>query len=430
MKRRKSHLAWALASAALMAVALLPPTTVLAAAGGDATASWSDTGGTPGHGVPERVNPSRTSRTVPTWSASFTDPTNNVTYPFTMVGSDPRLGKSTTVATEIIPLKLTFVAGNQDVSVLNVPARNYFPTAQRASMNGSDDVADTIASPIFTPTDFPISNDPGVQYGDAIMRAQFGKVGTGYHVKLGQPKVMHTVTIHVPQSKGVAVLNPLGVLVGRVDETWFTARIDKLVSSMHLAPTTLPIFLTQNVFAYQDQNFARCCGLGFHAATSPTDKDGRSLDGKRNEPVQTFIFAAYITPNSFPFFPAPFAGLSDIHAVSHEISEWMENPFGSNAVQPALGPITGECLALLENADPLSGVWFPLPGNPDPASGGVWHPQDETFLNWFARDGEDPGLAPADGRYTYMGPMTTSIPTPSFIPPPGFAGFEQVAQAC
>ena len=56
-------------------------------------------------------------------------------------------------------------------------------------------------------------------------------------------------------------------------------------------------------------------------------------------------------------------------------------------------------------------MWFPLPRSSNPADC-VWHPQDGLFLNWFARDGEAPGLAPADGRYTFAGPMTTGIGGP------------------
>ncbi|HEV8459643.1 MAG TPA: hypothetical protein VGQ38_02960 [Gaiellaceae bacterium] len=58
-------------------------------------------------------------RTIAHWSFQYTDPTNGVTYPITMVGSDPRAGGSTTVHTVIVPLALNFVAGNQDTSSLN-----------------------------------------------------------------------------------------------------------------------------------------------------------------------------------------------------------------------------------------------------------------------------------------------------------------------
>jgi hypothetical protein len=117
--------------------------------------------------------------------------------------------------------------------------------------------------------------------------------------------------------------------------------------------------------------------------------------------------------------------MSDINSLSHEISEWMDNPFGVNASQPYVIPTSpvGECGSLLETGDPLTGVWFPMAGNPNPAAGSVWHPEDVALLNWFARDGEDPALAPSDGRYTYMGWFTTRIGGP-------YAAFAHAAQAC
>jgi hypothetical protein len=170
MRLRKLGLAWALAL-----LALIPASTAFADDGDNAPAGadsqWAPTSSM------RATTPFWRIRTIPHWHSQFTDPTNGVTYPFTMVGSDPRLGGSTTVATTIIPLKFNFIAGSQDVSALNVPARNYVAAPVAASMDGADSVAATIASPIFSPTNFGISGDAGVQYGDAVMRAQFGKVG-------------------------------------------------------------------------------------------------------------------------------------------------------------------------------------------------------------------------------------------------------------
>src|SRR5580765_7901348 len=95
---------------ALALMALIPASTAFADDSGDTT---SDSQWTPTFVRDEGNNSFLSSRTIPFWSSSFTDPTNNVTYPFTMVGTDPRLGGSTTVATTIIPLKFNFVAGSQ-----------------------------------------------------------------------------------------------------------------------------------------------------------------------------------------------------------------------------------------------------------------------------------------------------------------------------
>jgi hypothetical protein len=402
LKSRKLGVAWVLCGLALLASTLLPSAGVFASSGEQGANSSSSDSSDNGNAS------TRKPRTVPYWSSSFTDPTNRVTYPFTMVGSDPTLGQSTTVDTMIVPLSFTFVAGAQPVSVLDVLAPNYVPTALAATMNGADNVADTIASPIFTPTDFPVSSDTGVQFGDAFARAQFGKVGT-YHVILGQPRVAETVSIQVPESEGVAVLSPApapaNVLVGRVDSSWFKARLAAIIDDMNLKPTTLPIFLTNNVGLYSDGNYLPpfCCSLGGHGAGSPASNAPISLEGK--DKIRTFVFAAYLTPNGFSRNPA----ISDIQALSHEIAEWIDNPFGINVVQPYQIPTPPgapeACSAALETGDPLVGKAVPVPRNPSASAGLSWHPQDELFLNWFARNGEDQGLAPKPLRYTFAGPM-------------------------
>jgi hypothetical protein len=422
LQRRNFRVAGALTGAIIVAAVLIPAS-AFASTGDDSQASSPRSDWTPSYESSDIEKSFEGSRTVPHWTSSFTDPTNHATYPFTIVGSDPRLGGSTTVDTAIIPLTFKFVAGSQDVSMLT--AHGYVAATQDMSMNGADDVGATVASPIFTPANFPISGDSGVQYGDAVMRAQFGKVGTGYHVNLGQPEVLKPVEISVPEDKGVAIFNPLGVLTGIVDAAWFKESLRHAINERHVDPTTLPIFLSHNVFLYQDGNYLHCCTIGGHGAGLPTSTATVTVDGKGRKPVHTFVFAAYITPNSFPRFPAPFAGLSDINSLSHEISEWMTNPFGGNVVQPYRVPLAppGTCGSLLESGDVVAGVWFPMPGNPNAAAGGVWHPQDEAFLNWFARNGQAAGLAPADGRFTYMGPFTRGIGGP-------FGAFGRPAQAC
>ena len=148
MKSRNLGVAWALCGLALLVSALLPSAGVFAASGEKGASSSSSDSSDNGNAS------TRKPRTVPHWSSSFTDPTNGVAYPFTMVGSDPSLGQSTTVDTTIVPLRFEFVAG---------------------ALDGADNVADTIASPVFTPTSFAISGESGVQFGDAFARAQFGQ---------------------------------------------------------------------------------------------------------------------------------------------------------------------------------------------------------------------------------------------------------------
>ena len=57
----------------------------------------------------------------------------------------------------------------------------------------------------------------------------------------------------------------------------------------------------------------------------------------------------------------------------------------------------------METGDPVVGYWFPLPGNPQTNANGVWHPEDEVYFSWFAR--QTPSIA-FRGKYTYMGTFT------------------------
>ena len=369
------------------------------------------------------AKPLRTSRTIPYWSSSFTDPTNGVTYPFTMVGADPRTGASTTVPTEIVPLRFDFVAGNQNTQSLALPEFGYpAPAPLAVSMDATGhDVSQAVASPIFQAyAHASILGGDTTQAGDAFMRAQFGRIGSGYHVLLGQPQVLSTVTIDVPQKQGVAAINRRGVLVGRVDERWFSATIQRLVDELGIDPTTLPIFLTHDVVLYVGNDYSNCCVIGSHGASTPKLKPGKT--------IHTCVHAAYLTPNTFGGWGTPVGGLGDIHALSHEVSEWLDDPFGNNAVNPWLAPTAPQygCTGLLETGDPVVGVWYPLAGNSDPGSDGYWHPEDEAFLSWFARNGQDPSLSSWDGRYTFMGPLTTGI-DPAFG---DFSGFASPAQGC
>lgn len=133
-----------------------------------------------------------------------------------MVGSDPSLNTTTTVPVVIIPLKMNFVAAGQDTSVLNnyEGDMGYHAVPVTHTFDGGSKVQPTLDSPIFTAAQYPTSlgGDLG-QSGDVYMRAQFGKIGSSYHVEL-QPSVLPTVTLNVPSSKGIAYVRPAGALAG------------------------------------------------------------------------------------------------------------------------------------------------------------------------------------------------------------------------
>lgn len=385
--------------------------------------------------------------TIPHWTFAYTDPTNHVTYPITMAGTDPRLNGSSTIPVAVIPLRLNFVAAGQDTSVLNNLGGD---TGFRAipvthSFDGGAKVSQTLASPVFSSHgyDTDLGGDSG-QLGDVYMRAQFNKIGSSYHVLLSHT-VLPTQTLDVPATKGIAYVRPAGALTGIAEVTWFSTQLQRLMGSLQISAGALPLFLTDNVLLYQ-KTYNACCILGYHGAGMPIGHGAGSANGQGKQPVQTFAYSAYVTPGTYTGFlsdftgsrtaPSPTRGLSDIHALSHEIGEWLDDPFVNNAVQPwivASAPQYG-CTGVLEVGDPVVGVWFGLDGNTDANAYGQWHPEDLVFAQWFARGGVEPvlgsafdGVAPSDGdadSFTFMGDRTTAInATLSF-------GFSSYAHNC
>ncbi len=422
IRLKRSGLLVGVSAAAVVASAV----STSAASASTATAQPQDARFTTQGGVPAQFLPGAT--TIDHWTFQYTDPTNHVTYPITMVGSDPRAGGSTTIPVVIIPVKLNFLAAGQNTSVLN----DYFGTDPgfRAtpvthSFDGTAKVGRTLASPIFQANGYDATlGGDNAQYGDAFMRAQFGKIGTSYHVRLST-SVLPTQTLDVPAEKGVAYVRPAGALTGIAEVTWFSTQLQRLMGSLNVSAKTLPLFLTDNVLLYQ-KTYDNCCILGYHGAGMPIGHGAGSANGQGAQPVQTFAYSAYVTPGTYSGFlsdytgtrtaPKPTRGLADIHALSHEIAEWLDDPFVNNAVQPwrvSSAPQYG-CTGLLEVGDPVVGIWFGMNGNSDANSYGQWHPEDEVFAQWFGRGGVEPVVGASwDGRLTFMGPATVAL-VPAF----------------
>jgi hypothetical protein len=340
-----------------------------------------------------------------------------------MVGADPATNGSTTTPTDVIPLNLVFSANN-----------GY-------ALNGTDVVQRTVNSPIFQTGSYSTTaksgdyqsdtgggelsaGNDGVQYEDAIMRSQFNKVGSSYHVKLSQPTVHAPVTLTVPQSKGSAYANGAGVVYGLTDVTWFSGRISQLLGQLGVDPTHLPVFLTNNVMLYIGTT-DNCCIIGYHGASVVNGHGHGPTGGNGDQGVQTFSYAAYTAPGTFGDGKGgadPF--LRDIHALSHEIAEWGDDPFVNNRVNPWLTPTAPQygCTSLLETGDPVVGIGFTMPGNTydsaNPFADGYYHPEDEVLLPWFARQSPNTTSqltqSGSGGRYTFMGDLN---PYPGFRAP-------------
>jgi hypothetical protein len=371
-----------------------------------------------------------TTRTVVHWFGQTTDPHNGVTYGYNMVGADPYncsgSACSVTIETDIVPL------------IVNVGGMTF---------SGNDVLQATLDSPQFTNNTYsstpaatnasyargaggPLSNlGNGLQLQDVTMRSQFN-TGGDYHLIL-HPNILPAVTINVPQNQGTLLQSGRGVIFADINISWWASQIKNLETQAD--PTHLPLYLTDNVLLHIGPNIFNCCVIGFHG-TKARGNGGAKSNG--NAVVQTFAWASYMSPG---IYARPNGGvnwaLQDIHAISHEIAEWGDDPFVNNLVEPWLTPTAPQygCTNILETGDPVVDIGFAMGTNtfrqgPNPngtqSADGYYHPEDEVFLPWFMRTApntvSEPTQSPSTniGRYSLMGDLNP------------FPGFRQPATGC
>jgi hypothetical protein len=284
--------------------------------------------------------------TVTNWTGSFTS--NGTTYTFQMVGTDPSLGSATTTTpVQIIPVIFQFSNGVT------------LDSTQNSCGDTDTAVHRVLNSPIFQST--------------ALLSTTL------------QP----TVTITIPASDGTTVAGPCSAAgsvnngqIGLVGITYFQQQLRKIAKQY--PSNTLPLLLFYNTFFYQGTQ-SNCCILGFHTAYGPGPNK------------LTTAVAAFSDPG---IFNVP---IQDIHALSHELGEWMDDPFVNNTVPGWTGGQVSGCSTILEVGDPVTGIAFDVNLN-----GFTYHPEDLVFLPWFEK-----AVAPTssvNGWYTflnsYSGPST------------------------
>jgi hypothetical protein len=335
------------------------------------------------------TSPAPGARTIPYFSDSFSS--GGVTYPYKMVGTNPRTSSATTtVPTVIVPLRFVFADGS-------VSDPGTTPSA-------------VVSSPLFQGAKFTSGR---TQYGDAMRRAMFWNfvAATDYHVLLGQPVVLPAQTLNVPQGQGVYLNagDPIGppsfgvhvaVATGVVSSTWFAGggpssngAFGALLASLKLDPATVPIVLSRNVTVSTSPIPFGLPLVGFHSVTPSTAGNG-------SQQVQTSIWASYADPNWVVEFPNI---VRNIHVLSHEVSEWLHDPFISNTVPAWRSPRSLPsafygCSSLLETGDPVVDVAFDM---------NRYQLSDEAFFSWFAHQTPSIGI---NGQYTYLGTFTEPSP--------------------
>jgi hypothetical protein len=178
---------------------------------------------------------------------------------------------------------------------------------------------------------------------------------TNYHVLLGSPTVLAEQSISVSRSQGKVITNPFGrTKVGTMSINAFDSQLQSIMTryASTITPGVLPIFLTYNIFLTQNGG---CCIGGYHSA------NGAQPSG------QTYAYASYVDEKgSFS---------QDVSALSHEIGEWMDDPFVDNNVNCNDNSI-------MENGDPLEND-ANYGDYPYTLSGFTYNLQNLVFIGYF-----------------------------------------------
>jgi len=285
------------------------------------------------------------------WNGGFKDLTNK-TVNYTMVGTNPALSNvSTKVPVYIIPIKMVYGATNGN--------HTFNPATAKAS-NGLTVVRNIIASPVFNAGENFTQGGTNLgttQYIDAFQRGNFWKyvqTHTGYHVLLGTPVVLPVQTITVTPALGSVISNPFGSgIVGTYDINAFDAKLQTIMLHFtQINPGVLPLFVTYDIYLTQPTG---CCIGGYHSA------NGVQPGG------QTYSHATYVD--------SPGAFSQDVSALSHEIGEWMDDPFVDNNVNCNDNSI-------MEDGDPLENN-ANYGAYPYSLKGFTYHLQSLVFIGYF-----------------------------------------------
>ena len=326
---------------------------------------------------------------IPTWTEDFVSPKDGISYPIQMIGADPTFNgaRRRHIAVNIVPLVIVLADGT-----------TFDPNAPDPCANNSDIVSLVMESPLFQTYVFTVNGvDLGVgQYVDEFQRANFysytQRTGDKYHMIL-DPTVLPAVTLNIPA--GASMVWSFGGCgsVAALDWATFAPMLTKLVTTQAppgVTSNALTIFLLHNVVQVEGGlTQANCCVISSHT------------NQWYNQQPFNWIVADYDTTGAGAPIDAP-----DIAGLSHEIAEWMDDPFLTNRVPNSTiwGPN-----GLLEVGDYTEGIGFAANGITMP-NGVTYHPQQLAYAWYFL--GFVPSLG-AGGAYSASGDNSPALIAPA-----------------
>jgi chitinase len=298
---------------------------------------------------------------------------------YTLAGSDPAKGGTTTIPTVLVPIALSFdakkIAGKPFV------------------LDAAADVPAVLRSPVFAKTVFPTGGT--TQFGDAMLRTTFPNAPT-WHTLLGKPTVK-PVKIAIPVGFGyILTSKKTGQSMAVVDVEFLQRELFKLVPKQD---GKLVVALTHNVTYYADRDGTVCCSWGTHGVDAGTGN--------------SFVLGSYLHGA-----PAVVKD-ADVQPLSQQIAEFINDPLHDPLFHGARGvPAPGNVFPGWLRLDSVSGGdqgrcggtsvatrYFLLePTNTNPknnipvskafvarSAGVAYHLQNVALLPWYTRVSEAPG---------------------------------------
>jgi hypothetical protein len=350
--------------------------------------------------IPSSLAPATGIDSIHTFSGEFQlagiDPAGNLRrdWRFTMAGGDPALGGTTSFNAPIIPVSLDLLDYNGRLRVVDGHPLHY---------SVQPFVRAVINSPVFQNADYTSSDAP-TQFADAVQRAEFyNQMQSDWHTLL-KPSVKPERTLSLPRGTYYFALDPDGACCAfvLVDSKTFSKLLFPATASDVSSPvgaaehardittTGISTFLFPNTYLYLNENPNHCCVLGFHTY----DAEPGDASNQFREKRYVFNYSSWISPGLFT------PGFEDITALSHEVTESVNDPFvgsdGVHGITPWWLSQNGNCQDDLEVGDVIEGL-------PDatvaiPTHGRIYHPQNEALLPWF--ESESPSSA-LGGAYSY-----------------------------
>jgi hypothetical protein len=257
------------------------------------------------------------------WKGSFKDH-HGTTRTFVMIGPDPaQSNTTTTIPFEIVPVVFKYAAYNNET----------FDPKKDTYSNGQTVLKNLLKSPLIANVVKFKSGGQALgktQYINAYQRGNFWnfvKNNPNYNVVLGTPTVLPSLKITVQSGQGVVEKNPFGTQdVGTYGFGPMDTQINNYIAAHNeITPDTFVFFVSHNIFLTS----GGCCIGGYHYSTSTQTSS------------QSYGYTTLVTdPGSFS---------QDVSAASHEIGEWMDDPYPGN------NNVGCNDNGWMENGDPLEG---------------------------------------------------------------------------